>query len=109
MKYAFQDDENCFFVLDLMLGGDLRYHLVKNGKMSEALVKVYAVELSLGLNDLHEKHIVHRDLKPDNILLDKRGHAHLTDFNVATKFKEGKPMHGIVGSLAYMGILMHDS
>jgi serine/threonine kinase 32 len=24
MRYAFQDDENCFMVLDLMLGGDLR-------------------------------------------------------------------------------------
>jgi serine/threonine protein kinase len=24
LRYAFQDDENCFFVLDLMLGGDLR-------------------------------------------------------------------------------------
>jgi len=24
MRYAFQDDANCFFVLDLMLGGDLR-------------------------------------------------------------------------------------
>jgi len=24
MRYAFQDDDNCFFVLDLMLGGDLR-------------------------------------------------------------------------------------
>lgn len=24
LRYVFQDDENCFFVLDLMLGGDLR-------------------------------------------------------------------------------------
>jgi serine/threonine kinase 32 len=24
LRYAFQDDDNCFFVLDLMLGGDLR-------------------------------------------------------------------------------------
>ena len=24
LRYAFQDDENCFFVMDLMLGGDLR-------------------------------------------------------------------------------------
>lgn len=24
LRYAFQDDANCFFVLDLMLGGDLR-------------------------------------------------------------------------------------
>ena len=28
LRYAFQDDENCFFVLDLMLGGDLRCELV---------------------------------------------------------------------------------
>ena len=27
LRYAFQDDENCFFVLDLMLGGDLRCQL----------------------------------------------------------------------------------
>lgn len=24
LRYAFQDDANCFFALDLMLGGDLR-------------------------------------------------------------------------------------
>lgn len=29
MRYAFQDDENCFFVLDLMLGGDLRCELLR--------------------------------------------------------------------------------
>lgn len=28
LRYAFQDDENCFFVLDLMLGGDLRCELI---------------------------------------------------------------------------------
>lgn len=29
LRYAFQDDENCFFVLDLMLGGDLRCELAE--------------------------------------------------------------------------------
>lgn len=29
LRYAFQDDENCFFVLDLMLGGDLRCELFR--------------------------------------------------------------------------------
>ena len=35
-------------------------------------------------------------MKPDNILLDEHGHAHLTDFNVATKLKlnDGKTGHG---------------
>lgn len=36
LRYAFQDDENCFFVLDLMLGGDLRCKLVvKFGQLLE--------------------------------------------------------------------------
>lgn len=35
-------------------------------------------------------------------MLDQAGHAHLMDFNVAVKFKEGKPLKAVAGSLAYM-------
>ncbi len=35
-------------------------------------------------------------------MLDQAGHAHLMDFNVAVKFKEGKPLMAVAGSLAYM-------
>lgn len=34
MKYAFQDRETLYLVLDLMEGGDLRYHL-SNKKFTE--------------------------------------------------------------------------
>lgn len=43
------------------------------------------------------------DLKPDNILLDERGHVHLTDFNIAVHYTERKHLTGVAGSLAYMG------
>lgn len=33
LRYAFQDDENCFFVLDLMLGGDLRCESTRHDSM----------------------------------------------------------------------------
>jgi serine/threonine kinase 32 len=103
MRYAFQDDENCFFVLDLMLGGDLRFHLDRAGAISEEVVRFYVAEIALAVDYLHSKRIVHRDLKPDNILLDERGHAHITDFNIAVHFSERRLLTGVAGSMAYMG------
>lgn len=102
LRYAFQDDENCFFVLDLMLGGDLRFHLERLGSLSEEVVRFYVAELSTALAFLHDKKIIHRDIKPDNILLDEKGHAHLTDFNIAVHYSERRLLTGVAGSMAYM-------
>lgn len=102
LRYAFQDDENMFMVLDLMLGGDLRFHLDRTGNMSQEVVRFYVAELALGLDYLHRLQIVHRDLKPDNVLLDEKGHAHLTDFNIAVHFSPRRPLTSIAGSMAYM-------
>lgn len=66
LRYAFQDEENMFMVIDLMLGGDLRFHLDRMGTIKEDLVKIWIAEVSFGLQFLHSKNIVHRDLKPDN-------------------------------------------
>ncbi|KAF8585440.1 kinase-like protein [Ramaria rubella] len=102
LRYAFQDDENCFFVLDLMLGGDLRFHLERLGTLTEDTVRFYMAELSSAIAFLHEKKIIHRDLKPDNILLDERGHAHITDLNIAVHYSERRLLTGVAGSMAYM-------
>ncbi|TFY72024.1 hypothetical protein EVG20_g1004 [Dentipellis fragilis] len=102
LRYAFQDDENCFFVLDLMLGGDLRFHLERLGSLSEDTVRFYVAEIASALSFLHDKRIMHRDIKPDNILLDEKGHAHLTDFNIAVHYSERRLLTGVAGSMAYM-------
>ncbi|KZT38192.1 kinase-like protein [Sistotremastrum suecicum HHB10207 ss-3] len=104
MRYAFQDDENCFYVLDLMLGGDLRFHLDRhpNGSFAETEVMFMVAELSCGLAYLHDQRIIHRDIKPDNVLLDEAGHAHITDFNIARHYSDRKLLKGIAGSAPYM-------
>jgi len=35
MHFAFQDRENLFLVIDIMSGGDLRYHMAKHRKFTE--------------------------------------------------------------------------
>lgn len=105
LRYAFQDDENLFMVIDLMLGGDLRFHLDRMGSFTEPMTRLMIAETACGLAYLHSKNIVHRDLKPDNLLLDDGGHCHLTDFNIAVRFRPEKALTAVAGSMAYMGML----
>ncbi len=71
--FAFQDVEDLFFVVDLMLGGDLRFHVQKSGPFSEERTRLYAAEVMSALAYMHDRRIMHRDVKPDNILLDLEG------------------------------------
>uniref|UniRef100_A0A1A8MHW3 Serine/threonine kinase 32A n=1 Tax=Nothobranchius pienaari TaxID=704102 RepID=A0A1A8MHW3_9TELE len=100
--YSFQDEEDMFMVVDLLLGGDLRYHLQQNVHFTESTVKLYICELALALGYLRSRHIIHRDIKPDNILLDEHGHVHLTDFNIAAIVKEDLKATSIAGTKPYM-------
>lgn len=102
LRYAFQDDENLFMVIDLMLGGDLRFHLDRMGPFKESHIALITAECALALGYLHARKIIHRDMKPDNVLLDEFGHAHLTDFNIAVRFRDEKPLTAVAGSMAYM-------
>ncbi|TKR77569.1 hypothetical protein L596_018515 [Steinernema carpocapsae] len=99
---SFQDDKYMFMVCDLLLGGDLRYHLNRQGHFSEDRSKLYVCEMAHALAYLHNHRIIHRDIKPENILLDDRGHAHLTDLNLATKLESGSIATSASGTRPYM-------
>ncbi|CAK9440530.1 uncharacterized protein LODBEIA_P46020 [Lodderomyces beijingensis] len=83
LKFSFQTPTDLFLVTDYMSGGELFWHLQKDGRFSEDRAKFYIAELILALEHLHDNDIVYRDLKPENILLDANGHIALCDFGLS--------------------------
>ncbi|BCR92820.1 uncharacterized protein ACHE_80720S [Aspergillus chevalieri] len=101
LRYSFQDIEYIYIVVDLMNGGDLRFHISRKC-FTEDAIRFWIAELGCALRYIHSQGIIHRDVKPDNVLLDSEGHVHLADFNVASDFRPGKPLTSKSGTLAYL-------
>lgn len=91
MHLCFQDHENLYLLMDLLSGGDLRYHLCKHKKFSEKQTQFFIACIILGLEYIHSNKIIHRDIKPENLVLDKNGYVRITDFGIAKLYnKENK-------------------
>jgi len=86
MHFAFQTADKLFFVMDYVNGGELFFHLQKEGRFDQERVKFYIAEIVIGLEYLHGASIIYRDLKPENLLLSADGHIIMTDFGIS---KEG--------------------
>ena len=88
MVCSFQDYETLYLVMDLLTGGDLRYHLCKMQKFNEEETKFFIACVLLGLEYIHGNNIIHRDIKPENLVCDDKGYIRITDFGVAKVRKE---------------------
>lgn len=60
LRAAYQTETDLCMVVDLMSGGDVRFHLSKEYFFDEERVKFYAASCVLGLEYLHTRRICHR-------------------------------------------------
>jgi len=102
LHYAFQTDDKLYMILDYVNGGELFFHLKKEGKFSEARVRFYVAEISAALQHLHSLDIVYRDLKPENILLDAEGHIRITDFGLSKEINPEEGTQTFCGTPEYL-------
>ena len=101
MHFAFQDFYNLYLVMDLLTGGDLRYHIAHKRTFSEIQTKFIIANMLLALEYIHNKNIIHRDIKPENLVLESNGYVRITDFGVA-KINEEDNSSETSGTPGYM-------
>ncbi|CAL8360661.1 unnamed protein product [Arctogadus glacialis] len=80
LQFSFQTTHLLYFVLEYM-----------DGSFPEPSAAFHAAEIATALGNLYSLELVYRDMKPENILLDRGGHATLTDLGLC---KEGIAMDG---------------
>jgi serine/threonine protein kinase/tetratricopeptide (TPR) repeat protein len=75
-------DGFCYFSMQFIEGGRLD-QILKREPLSPRRAAELLVKIARTVQFAHAHGILHRDIKPGNILLDRNGEPHLTDFGLA--------------------------
>ncbi|MBN1319781.1 MAG: serine/threonine protein kinase [Thermoleophilia bacterium] len=96
------EDED-YLVFEYVEGRSLK-ELIREGLLGIGEFGRIAGQVAEGLATAHAAGIIHRDVKPQNILIDRNGHAKVTDFGIATgpDWTRVTRAGSVIGSARYM-------
>jgi serine/threonine protein kinase/Tfp pilus assembly protein PilF len=97
-------DGSCYFSMKFVEGGQLD-EVVKREPMSVRRAAELLLKIARTVHFAHERGILHRDIKPGNILVDKNGEPHLTDFGLARLIEQESTVTNsfdVLGTPSYM-------
>ncbi|MEO5952520.1 MAG: protein kinase, partial [Chloroflexia bacterium] len=75
-------DGSMFIAMQFVEGQDLKEILQRRGRMTAAETVSIVTQVCAALQAAHARGFIHRDVKPQNILVDRKGHARLSDFGI---------------------------
>jgi len=103
--YALYEGEDAYWMsLELIQGGELFEHLIKEGAYSEARAAVFLRQFVEALSFMHKAGVVHGDLKPENLLLsswNEEAELKLVDFGCSIILDKYRTEHAPHSTLAY--------
>src|ERR671937_3212191 len=85
--------------------GDFLNEAVDRGSISPRRAAELIAKVARTVHYAHEHGILHRDIKPGNILLDRQGEPHLTDFGLARLIENQSTVTNsfdVLGTPSYM-------
>ena len=85
--YQFGEDRGTLFIVMPIMAGSLRDRLEREHILPLTQAVQLVTQIAAALQAAHSQGLVHRDVKPENILLNERGVAYLTDFGIAREAK----------------------
>lgn len=90
--------------MEYVVGRTLKEVITDSGALDYQTAVKYAIGIASALKQAHDHAIVHCDVKSQNILIDTKGVAKITDFGIARAF--GQPSEseerGVIGSVYYL-------
>ncbi|KAF0701212.1 Aste57867_8286 [Aphanomyces stellatus] len=104
LRFAFQNKDKLYMVMDYYSGGSLRQVLRRRGRFSIKRARFYLAEILLAIAHLHASNILYRDLKLENIVLTADGNVACTDFGLSKEEvdKETGRASSFVGTCEYL-------
>jgi serine/threonine protein kinase/formylglycine-generating enzyme required for sulfatase activity len=98
-----ESDGLCFLVYEFIDGTSLA-HQIRERRWPNRDAALLVAEVADALHYAHsQKHVFHRDIKPGNIVVDRSGVPHITDFGLAVREQDLEAERGRrAGTRAYM-------
>lgn len=99
-----RDDHTVYIVSDFIDGATLKEWLTAQRLTVREAAKL-VIEIAEALHHAHQSGVIHRDMKPGNIMMDRDGRPHITDFGLAKRESDEITMTAeghVLGTPAYM-------